>query len=78
MALDFVFFKGANKLFGGNMYAALAAYNGGPGNAQAWLSQAPDDPDLFLEIIRYAETRDYIRGVYELFCIYRLLYDREL
>jgi soluble lytic murein transglycosylase len=64
------------QLFDGDLYAALAAYNGGPGNAQAWKKLAPDDPDLFLEIIRYEETRNYIRGVYELFSIYRLLYDR--
>jgi len=62
--------------FGGNYYAALAAYNGGPGNAQAWLEMAPDDPDLFLEIIRFKETRNYIRGVYELYSIYRYLYNR--
>jgi soluble lytic murein transglycosylase len=64
------------QLFGGDLYAALAAYNGGPGNAQAWKQLAPDDPDLFLEVIRFAETRNYIRGVYELFTIYRYLYNR--
>ncbi len=53
------------------LYAALAAYNGGPGNANAWLLQAGGDPDLFLEIIRFEETRQYVRGVYELFVIYR-------
>jgi soluble lytic murein transglycosylase len=58
----------------GNPYAQLAAYNGGPGNAPIWLSLAPDDPDLFLEVVRIAETRDYIRGIYEIFNIYRTLY----
>lgn len=61
---------------GGDMVAALAAYNGGPGNAMAWQSLANGDPDLFLEIVRFEETRDYIRGVYENFNIYRRLYDR--
>jgi len=64
------------KLFDGDLYAALAAYNGGPGNAQAWKQLAADDPDLFLEIIRFAETRDYLRRIYENFSIYRLIYDR--
>ncbi|MBN1148071.1 MAG: tetratricopeptide repeat protein [Anaerolineales bacterium] len=64
------------KTFDGNLYAALAAYNGGPGNARDWYHNAPDDPDVFLEIIRYVETRNYIRGVYEIFNIYRLIYDR--
>jgi soluble lytic murein transglycosylase len=62
--------------FDGNLFAALAAYNGGPANAERWLQLAPDDPDLFLEVIRFAETRDYIRRVHELFSIYRWLYDR--
>lgn len=62
--------------FDGDLYSALAAYNGGPENARQWRLLAPDDPDLFLEVIRYAETRNYIRGIYELFSIYRMLYDR--
>lgn len=62
--------------FDGDLYAALAAYNAGPGNALAWKQLVSDDPDLFLEIIRFAETRDYIRHIYENFSIYRLIYDR--
>ncbi|OGO26566.1 MAG: hypothetical protein A2W33_03895 [Chloroflexi bacterium RBG_16_52_11] len=62
--------------FGGDMYAALAAYNGGPGNAIEWKKLAPDDPDLLLEVIRFDETRAYIRGIYEIFNIYRRIYDR--
>jgi soluble lytic murein transglycosylase len=64
------------QAFDNDLYAALAAYNGGPGNAIQWKKLAGDDPDVFLEVIRYAETREYIRRVYELFTIYRLLYDR--
>lgn len=62
--------------FGDDLYVALAAYNGGPENARQWRKLAPSDQDLFLEVIRYAETRNYIRGVYELFNLYRLLYER--
>ncbi len=60
----------------GDLYAALAGYNGGPGNAQVWQSLAGGDPDLFLEIVRFEESRNYIRGVYEIFSIYRRIYDR--
>lgn len=69
------YYLNANRrLMDGDIYAALAAYNGGPGNAQVWKSLAKGDDDLFLEIIRFAETRDYIRGIYEIYTIYRSLY----
>jgi len=60
--------------FDGNLYAALAAYNAGPGNAAAWHELAPNDPDLFLEVVRFQETRDYIRYIYEIYTVYRTLY----
>ncbi len=41
-------------------YAALAAYNGGPGNAIAWLELSDGDPDLLLEVVRFEETRAII------------------
>ncbi len=65
------------RLFKGDLYASLAAYNGGPGNATVWKELAGDDPDLFLEIIRYPETRAYIRGIYEIYTIYRNIYAPE-
>jgi soluble lytic murein transglycosylase len=57
-----------------DMYAALAAYNAGPGNAAVWKELAGDDPDLLLEVIRFQETRNYIRYIYEIYSIYRNLY----
>jgi soluble lytic murein transglycosylase len=69
------YYFGANsRLLNGDLYAALAAYNGGPGNAQSWQGLANGDPDLLLEIIRFWETRDYIRSIYETYDIYRSLY----
>jgi soluble lytic murein transglycosylase len=62
--------------FGGDLYAALAAYNGGPGNAIEWQSLSKGDPDLFLELIRFDETRNYLRGISEIYSIYRRIYDR--
>ncbi len=61
-------------LLGGNLYAGLAAYNAGPGNALTWKNLAGDDPDLLLEVIRFEETRNYIRLIYEIFDEYRSLY----
>jgi soluble lytic murein transglycosylase len=42
----------------------------------AWQKLANGDPDLFLEVIRFSETRDYIRGIYEIFGLYRRIYNR--
>ena len=58
----------------GSIYGSLAAYNAGPGNALVWKGLAGDDPDLLLEIIRFQETRDYIRFIYEIYSVYRNLY----
>jgi soluble lytic murein transglycosylase len=62
------------RLLNGDLYAALAAYNSGPGNASVWQGLANHDKDLELEIIRFSETRDYIRSIYEIYVVYRGLY----
>jgi soluble lytic murein transglycosylase len=63
------------QLFEGDYFAMLAAYNGGPGNTIIWKNLTPsDDPDLFLEIVRIEETRNYIRLINEIHYIYGWLY----
>lgn len=62
------------RLLGGSIYGSLAAYNAGPGNALTWKELAGDDPDLFLEVVRFQETRDYIRYIYEIYAVYRAIY----
>lgn len=69
------YYLNANRrLLNGDLYAALAAYNGGPGNASIWQGLANGDLDLELEITRVDETRNYIRAIYETYNIYRGLY----
>jgi len=68
------YLKSIQDSLNGDLYDALAGYNGGPGNAQIWQQLAGGDPDLFLEIVRYDETRTYIRSVFENYGMYRLLY----
>jgi len=63
--------------FNDDLYATLAAYNAGPGWASYWTSLAGEDQDLLLEVIQFAETRNHIRSVYELFTIYSNLYSTE-
>ena len=60
--------------FDGDMYAALAGYNGGPGNAQRWREAAKGDPDLFLESITLDETRAYLLRIREHLAMYQKLY----
>ena len=61
-------------MLGGSVYGGLAAYNAGPGNALVWSQLAGNDPDLLLEIIRFQETRDYIRYIFEIYSAYRTIY----
>ena len=60
--------------FNGNLFAALAAYNAGPGNVLNWENQAENDPDLFLEIVPFEETRRYITNIYEFYHLYKQIY----
>lgn len=62
------------EAFGGDLIAALAAYNGGPGNASRWRELANGDPDLLIEVIRFEETRNYVRSIFEQYLIYLKLY----
>ncbi len=60
--------------FDGHVHAALAAYNGGPGNAARWYNQAGGDLDLFVEAVNFPETRLYIERIFVGFVIYEYLY----
>jgi len=69
------YLKRWRQFFEGDLFAMLAAYNGGPGNTMNWKALTPsEDPDLFLEIIRLEETRNYLRLINEIHYIYRWLY----
>jgi len=60
----------------GNILAAMAAYNGGPGNAYEWMTLSKGDPDLFVEVIRFDETQTYLKQIIEFLNIYKLVYTR--
>jgi soluble lytic murein transglycosylase len=61
--------------FKSDNYRALAAYNGGPGAAQAAAAGAGSDEDLFVEDLEFDETKTYVKRVLEYYAQYRQLYE---
>ncbi|MFP4323529.1 MAG: tetratricopeptide repeat protein [Anaerolineales bacterium] len=55
-------------------YAALAGYNGGPGNAMEWLRISGNDIDQFVQTVTFSETELYVERIYQQYHIYRTLY----
>lgn len=62
------------RLFDGNVQAALAAYNAGPGRALDWEALSGGDPDRFMTAITIDSTRGYVQRIYGFYSIYRALY----
>jgi hypothetical protein len=58
----------------GSVELALAAYNAGPGMVRQWQKRYPTkNIDLFVEMIPYSETREYVRLVNRNYRIYQSL-----
>ncbi|MFA5097378.1 MAG: transglycosylase SLT domain-containing protein [Candidatus Margulisiibacteriota bacterium] len=63
------------KLYSGNEYLALAAYNGGSGSVKKWLKRTgASDIDEFVENIGFSETRAYVKKVMRSYWEYKRLY----
>jgi soluble lytic murein transglycosylase len=63
------------EYFNGDVHAALAAYNAGPGNAARWYETAGSDLDLFVDTIDFNETKTYVERIYSGYDIYSTLYE---
>ncbi|MDQ5895011.1 MAG: Lytic transglycosylase protein [Actinomycetota bacterium] len=61
------------EMYDGDVVAALAAYNAGPGNADVW-----GGSQLTIDDIEFPETREYVKKVLEKQREYRHTYDLEL
>lgn len=60
----------------GRTDAAIAAYNAGPTPVRRWLDRSgASDPDRFIELIPYPETRGYVRSLLRNRELYRALYE---
>ena len=58
---------------------AVASYNAGTGNVNAWLNRyGIQDRDRFVEQIPFAETKDYVEGVFGNYWNYLRLYNPEI
>jgi soluble lytic murein transglycosylase len=63
------------RRFDGRVDLAVAAYNAGTAPVGRWLARpGAADPDQFLELIPYQETRGYVRAVLRNRELYRALY----
>jgi soluble lytic murein transglycosylase len=60
--------------FDGDVHAALAAYNAGPGNAARWHRTAGSDLDLFVDTIDFKETETYVERIYAGYDLYSAFY----
>jgi len=58
----------------GDPRAAMAAYNAGEEAVRRWLRDRPTVDDLWVELIPYRETRDYVKQVYTIWRRYEALY----
>ena len=64
-------------LTGDNLTLAVAAYNAGEAAVQRWMQRtSPDEIDVFIESIPYAETRLYVKTVTRNRNEYRRIYER--
>ena len=63
------------KKFGGQAPLAAGAYNAGPRAMSKWCEQHGGRPtDEFVELIAFAQTREYAKHVTALYARYRFLY----
>jgi soluble lytic murein transglycosylase len=66
------------KRVNGQIYFALAAYNAGENRLFSWMNRYPTtEPILFIDLIPYHETRDYVASVLRNYYWYRKLDQRD-
>ncbi|MGA2410568.1 MAG: transglycosylase SLT domain-containing protein [Candidatus Binataceae bacterium] len=74
VAIGTAYLKNLFAMFNGDMFKAVAAYNGGEHAVAGWAAKYPGDDDQWVENIGYRETRDYVKKVVGGLREYRLLY----
>ncbi len=74
IALGARYLRELAERFQGDPVLATAAYNAGPSRVRQWLPAVPVDADVWIETIPYAETRTYVKRIWE----YRAIYEARL
>jgi soluble lytic murein transglycosylase len=65
--------------YNNNSMLAVASYNAGPGNVSDWLAKyGLGDPDAFIEVIPFAETKGYVEAVFSNYWNYLRLYNPDI
>jgi soluble lytic murein transglycosylase len=65
--------------FDGNYMLATAAYNAGPGRSKSWAATNPCiAPDMWVELVPFTETRNYVKYVLTYTAIYEGRLDRAI
>ena len=70
------------RSFRGSTVLSIAAYNAGPGSVRSWIKRYGDprrkgvDPLIWIEMIPYTETRNYVMRVLGNELIYRALIEK--
>ena len=65
--------------YSNNSLLAVASYNAGPGNVSSWIKKYGfNDPDAFVEVIPFPETKGYVESVFENYWNYLRLYNPDI
>jgi soluble lytic murein transglycosylase len=77
--IGFWYLKHNHQRYDDDSLLAVASYNAGTGNVNAWLDRYElDDRDRFVELIPFPETKDYVEGVFGNYWNYLQLYNPEI
>lgn len=79
MRLGVRFFSHLLDRYSGDVELALAAYNAGPDRVDEWMRRYPfvENPMLFVDLIPFKETREYVASIARNYYWYLKLYEQQ-
>ncbi len=68
-----------HQQYNNNSLLAVASYNAGPGNVSNWITKYGfNDPDAFIEVIPFPETKGYVESVFGNYWNYLRIYNPDI